>query len=51
MANLLLIIGLVLVVLWLLGLVTSTTLGGFVYVALVIGVILVVISLVQRRRG
>ncbi len=50
MANLLLIIGLVLVVLWLLGLVTSTTLGGFVYVALVIGVILVIISLVQRRR-
>lgn len=50
MANLLLTIGIILVVLWLLGLVTSTTLGGFVYVVLVIGVILVIISLVQRRR-
>jgi len=49
--NLLLIIGIVLVVLWLLGLVTSTTLGGFVYVALVIGIILVVIWLVMRSRG
>jgi Flp pilus assembly protein TadB len=51
MINLLLIIGIVLVVLWLLGIVTSTTLGGFVYVALVIGLILVVIWLVTRSRG
>ena len=50
MVNLLLIIGLILLVLWVLGLVTSTTLGGFVYVALVIGVILVIIWLVQRLR-
>ena len=50
MANLLLIIGLILLVLWLLGLITSTTLGGFVYVALVIGVILVIIWLVQHYR-
>jgi hypothetical protein len=50
MANLLLIIGIILLVLWLLGIVTSTTLGGFVYVALVIGVILVIIWLVQRLR-
>lgn len=48
--NLLLIIGVVLVVLWLLGLVSSYTLGGFIYVALVIGLILVVVSLVSRRR-
>lgn len=50
MVNLLLVIGIILLVLWILGLVTSTTLGGFVYVALVIGVILIIISLVQRRR-
>ena len=50
MANLLLIIGIILLVLWLLGLVTSTTLGGFVYVALVVGAILVIIWLVQRAR-
>ena len=33
---LLVIIGIILLVLWLLGLVTSYTLGGFVYVALVV---------------
>jgi len=48
MPNILLIIGIILLVLWLLGLVTSTTLGGFVYVALVIGLILVVVWLVMR---
>ena len=46
--QILLIIGIILLVLWLLGLVTSTTLGGFVYVALVIGLILVVVWLVMR---
>lgn len=50
MANLLLIIGVVLVVLWLLGLVSSFTLGGFIHVALVIGLILVVVWLFQRVR-
>jgi hypothetical protein len=48
--SLLLIIGIVLVVLWLVGLVSSYTLGGFIYVALVVGLILVVVSLVTRRR-
>ena len=51
MVNLLLIVGIVLVVLWLLGLVTSTTLGGFAYVALVIGLIMVVVWFVMRYRG
>jgi hypothetical protein len=51
MFNLLMVIGVILLVLWLLGLVTSTTLGGFVYVALVIGVILIVIGFVSRGRG
>jgi hypothetical protein len=49
--NLLLIIGIILLVLWTLGLVSSYTLGGYIYVALVIGLILVVISLVPRIRG
>jgi hypothetical protein len=48
MLNILLIIGIILLVLWLLGLVTSTTMGGLVYVALVIGLILLVIYLVMR---
>ena len=46
--QILLIIGIILLILWLLGLVTSTTLGGFVYVALVVGLILVVVWLVMR---
>jgi hypothetical protein len=50
MVNLLLIIGVILLALWLVGLVSSYTLGGFIYVALVIGLVLVVISLVTRRR-
>jgi hypothetical protein len=51
MVNVLLIIGIVLVILWLLGLVSAYTLGGFIYVALIIGLILVVGSLVFRVRG
>jgi len=48
--NLLLIIGIILLVLWFLWLVSSYTLGGYVYLALVIGLILVAISLVPRFR-
>ncbi len=50
MVNGLLIIGIILVVLWLLGLVSSYTLGGLIYVALVVGVVLVAVSLVSRLR-
>jgi hypothetical protein len=48
--NALLVVGIILLVLWLLGLVSSYTLGGFIYVALVIGLVLVVVSLVPRIR-
>jgi len=40
----------VLVILWLLGLVTSFTLGGFIHVLLVIAVIVVIIRLIQGRK-
>ena len=40
----------ILVVLWLLGLVTSYTLGGFVHILLVLAVIVLVIRLLQGRR-
>ena len=40
----------VLVVLWLLGLVTSYTLGGFIHVLLVIAIIVVLLRLIQGRR-
>ena len=40
----------ILLVLWLLGLVTSYTLGGFVHVLLVLAVVVLVIQLIQGRR-
>lgn len=46
----LLVVGIVFVALWLLGLVSSYTLGGFIYVALVIGLVFVAVSLVPRIR-
>ena len=41
----------VLLVLWLLGLVTSYTLGGFVHILLVLAVIVLLIQLFQGRRS
>ena len=43
-------IAVVLLVLWLLGLVTSYTLGGFIHVLLVLAVVAVVINLIQGRK-
>jgi Family of unknown function (DUF5670) len=40
----------VLIVLWLLGLVTSYTLGGFIHILLVFAVVLIVVRLIQGRR-
>jgi hypothetical protein len=40
----------ILVVLWLLGLITSYTLGGFIHILLVLAVVVLVINLVQGRR-
>jgi hypothetical protein len=40
----------ILLVLWLLGVVTSYTLGGFIHVLLVVAVILAVMQLIQGRR-
>ena len=40
----------ILLVLWLLGLATSYTLGGFIHILLVLAVIAVVIQLIQGRR-
>ena len=50
MASLLMTVGIVLLVLWLLGLVSAYTLGGFIHIALVIGLILVIVGLVTRVR-
>jgi hypothetical protein len=43
-------IAVVLVVLWLLGLVTAYTMGGFIHVLLVIAIIVVLLRLIQGRR-
>lgn len=43
-------IAVVLVILWLLGLVTSYTLGGFVHILLVLAIIVVLIRVIQGRR-
>ena len=39
----------VLVILWLLGFVSSYTMGGFIHVLLVVAVIVLVVGLFQRR--
>ena len=44
-------IAVVLGVLWLLGLVTSYTLGGFVHILLVLAIITVLIRVIQGRRA
>jgi hypothetical protein len=40
----------ILLVLWLLGLVTSYTLGGFIHILLVIAIVVVLIRVIQGRR-
>ena len=44
-------IAVVLVVLWLLGLVTSYTLGGFIHILLVLAVIVILFNVIQGRRA
>ena len=41
----------ILAVLWLVGLVSSYTLGGFIHILLVIAVVIVILNLIQGRRG
>lgn len=43
-------IAIVLIVLWLLGLVSSTTIGGFIHVLLVIAIIMLLVRVIQGRR-
>ncbi|MFH0994344.1 MAG: lmo0937 family membrane protein [Pseudomonadota bacterium] len=43
-------ISVVLVILWLLGLVSSYTMGGFIHILLVIAVIVVLVNIIQGRR-
>ncbi|RJQ23058.1 MAG: lmo0937 family membrane protein [Nitrospiraceae bacterium] len=43
-------IAVILIILWLLGLVSSYTMGGFIHILLVIAVIVVVINIIQGRK-
>lgn len=43
-------IAIVLLVLWLLGLVTSYTLGGFIHILLVVAIIVVLLRVISGRR-
>lgn len=44
-------IAVILIILWLLGLVSSYTMGGFIHVLLVIAIIVVLVNLIQGRRA
>lgn len=43
-------VAVVLIILWLLGLVTSYTLGGFIHILLVIAVVVVLLRIISGRR-
>jgi Family of unknown function (DUF5670) len=43
-------IAIILIILWLLGLVTSYTMGGFIHILLVIAIIVVLVRIIQGRK-
>lgn len=43
-------IAIVLIVLWVLGLATSVTMGGFIHLLLVLAVIVIVVRVIQGRK-
>ena len=43
-------IAVVMIILWLLGLVTSTTMGGLIHILLVVALIMIVVNLFSGRR-
>ena len=43
-------IAVVLIILWLLGLVTSTTIGGFVHILLVIAIVVILLRIISGRK-
>jgi hypothetical protein len=44
-------IAIILLVLWLLGLVTSSTMGGFIHILLVIAIVMVLLRVIGGRRS
>jgi len=43
-------VAVILVILWLIGLVTSYTMGGFIHVLLVIAIVVVLVNLISGRK-
>ena len=43
-------VAIILLVLWALGLVTSTTMGGFIHLLLVLAIVVIAIRFIQGRR-
>ena len=43
-------IAIVLIILWLLGLVTGTTMGGFIHILLVIAIVVVLLRVISGRK-
>ena len=44
-------IAVILIVLWLLGLVTSYTMGGFIHILLVIAIVMILVNLISGRKS
>jgi len=43
-------IAIILIILWALGMVSATTLGGFIHLLLIVAVIMLLVRLIQGRR-
>jgi len=43
-------IAVVLIILWLLGLVSSYTMGGFIHILLVVAIVLILVNLISGRK-
>jgi hypothetical protein len=44
-------IALIMIILWALGLISNYTMGGFIHILLVVAVIVVLLNIIQGRRG
>ncbi len=44
-------ISVILIILWALGLISSYTMGGFIHLLLVIAIVVVLLNIIQGRRG
>lgn len=44
-------IAVVLIILWLLGFVSAYTMGGFIHILLVIAIVMILLQVIQGRRG